>query len=61
MQTYENTSRADLIKEIQRIETALSKTDSPKLKHDYGKYLKKLQQRLKFYDKSVKSWLITKT
>lgn len=28
--------------EIRRVETALSKTTSEKLKRDYGKYLKKL-------------------
>ena len=30
--------------EIKRVETALSKTISEKLKRDYGKYLKKLQR-----------------
>ena len=34
--------------EIKRVETALSKTTSEKLKRDYGKYLKKLyRERMK--------------
>jgi hypothetical protein len=36
--------------EIKRVETALQKTNSEKLKKDYGKYLKKLyreKERLK--------------
>lgn len=33
--------------EIERVERALSKTNSPYLKRDYEKYLKKLQKRLK--------------
>ena len=43
-------NRAELITEIKRVEQALNKTTSRKLKHDYGKYLKRLYQNLKHYD-----------
>ena len=61
--TYENASipserrrcwsmnREELIAEINRVEQALQKTTSCKLKHDYGKYLKRLWRDLKYYDK----------
>jgi len=44
-------NRAELITEIKRVEQALNKTTSRKLKHDYGRYLKRLYQNLKRYDK----------
>lgn len=37
----------DIRAEIARVEKALAKTTSPKLKKDYEKYLKKLYIRLK--------------
>lgn len=37
----------DIRAEIARVEKALAKTKSPKLKNDYKKYLKKLYRRLK--------------
>jgi len=49
-------NRTDLVNEIQRVETALRKTTSRKLKSDYGKYLKRLYRDLKYYDKSMKRW-----
>ena len=44
-------NRDQLIAEIRRVETALQKTTSDKLKHDYGKHLKRLYRDLKYYDK----------
>jgi hypothetical protein len=40
-------SREQLKQEIQRVKVALCKTNSPKLKRDYTKYLYKLQRKLK--------------
>lgn len=37
----------DIQSEIERVKTALAKTNSPKLKNDYTKYLRKLQKKLK--------------
>ena len=45
-------NRTELIAEIKRVEQALNKTTSRKLKHDYGRYLKRLYQNLKYYDKT---------
>jgi hypothetical protein len=36
-------NREELEKEIGRVKTAIEKTTSRKLKHDYGKYLRRLQ------------------
>ena len=44
-------NREQLIAEIRRVETALQKTTSHKLKHDYGKHLKRMYRDLKYYDK----------
>ena len=44
-------TRADLIHEIERVEDALRKTASRKLRSDYGKYLKRLRLELRYYDK----------
>lgn len=49
-------NRDELLSEIQRVETALKKTASHKLRSDYGKYLKRLYRDLKYYDKSMKRW-----
>lgn len=49
-------NKEELLNEISRIETALKKTTSHKLKSDYGKYLKRLYRDLKYYDKSMKRW-----
>lgn len=38
---------ADIQAEIKRVEAALAKTNSPQLKRDYEKYLRKLRKRLK--------------
>ena len=38
---------SDLQKEINRVKKALEVTTSPKLKSDYGKYLKKLYRKQK--------------
>lgn len=45
-------NRTELVAEINRIETALLKTASYKLKSDYGKYLKRLYRDLRYYDKN---------
>jgi hypothetical protein len=38
----------EIKKEISRVEMALEKTKSEKLKRDYGKYLNKLKRWLKY-------------
>lgn len=38
---------ADTKAEIERVEKALAETESPYLKRDYEKYLRKLSKRLK--------------
>lgn len=53
-------NRDEIIAEIRRVEDALCKTDSRKLKHDYGKYLKKLQNQLKYYDRVMNKWQMSK-
>lgn len=45
-------NRSELIAEINRVETALQKTASHKLKSDYGKHLKRLYRDLRYYDKN---------
>lgn len=45
-------NRDELLAEIKRVKSALEKTTSKKFKHDYGKYLKRLQSQLYHYDKS---------
>lgn len=37
--------------EIDRVKTAIAKTNSPKMKSDYTKYLKKLQKKAKQYER----------
>ena len=44
-------NREELIREIMRVEEALQKTTSHKLKHDYGKHLKRLYRDLSYYNK----------
>ena len=39
-------SREEAVKECKRLTAAIHKTESEKLKRDYGKRLKKLQARL---------------
>ena len=51
--------RDELVKEIERVENALRKTSSYKLRHDYGKYLKRLHKDLHYYDRSMKQWQTT--
>lgn len=44
-------TRAEAVKECQRLGEAIRKTKSEKLRKDYGKQLKKLQKRLLYsYD-----------
>lgn len=43
--------REELIAEINRVEKALRKTKSTKLRSDYGKHLKRLYRDLRYYDK----------
>lgn len=49
-------NRTELIQEIQRVETALQKTASGKLKRDYGKHLKRLYKDLHYYDRNMRLW-----
>ena len=49
-------NRDELLSEIQRVENALKKTASRKLRSDYGKYLKRLYKDLRYYDRSMKRW-----
>ena len=37
-----------ILAEIERVKAAIAKTKSPKLKRDYEKYLKKLNNKLKY-------------
>lgn len=37
------------LEEIKRVKEALEKSQSPKFKNDYGKYLKRLKKELKAY------------
>lgn len=48
--------REQIIGEIRRVEDALSRTKSNKLKHDYGKHLKRLHRDLKYYDRAMERW-----
>lgn len=49
-------NREELLAEINRIETALRKTTSKKLKNDYGKHLKRLYKDLHYYDRQMGKW-----
>ena len=40
-------NKAEIQSEIKRVKNALAKTDSPFLKRDYTKYLRKLKKQLK--------------
>lgn len=54
-------NRQEMISEIERVETALNKTESWKLRKDYTKYLRKLRRELAYYDRSMKQWQVSKT
>lgn len=43
--------RAEVVREIHRLETALCKTKSPYLVQDYGKAIKRLYRELDAYDR----------
>lgn len=49
-------NREELLNEIGRVEKALKKTASEKLKSDYGKYLKRLYRDLRYYDRNMERW-----
>lgn len=49
-------NRAEMMKEISRVEKALKETTSSKLKSDYGKYLKRLYRDLRYYDRNMERW-----
>ena len=53
--------REDMIREIERVEEALNKTKSPKLRNDYTKYLRKLRRELGYYDRSMRQWQMNRT
>ena len=42
-----NRTRAELLAEIERVEAALRKTNSWKLRTDYTKYIRKLRRELR--------------
>lgn len=42
-------TRSELLAEITRCEKAILKTNSPKLKRDYSKYIARLKKELKRY------------
>lgn len=44
-------NRGEIIKEIERVEAAIYKTQSYKLRNDYGKYLRRLKRELRNYDR----------
>ena len=54
-------NRHEMIAEIERVETALNKTDSRKLRNDYTKYLRKLRRELAYYDRSMRQWQTRRT
>lgn len=54
-------TRQELVKEIDRVETALNKTTSNKLRNGYTKYLRKLRRELNYYDRSMRQWQMSKT
>ena len=43
--------RKNRVAEIERLKTAMEKTDSEYLKRDYGKALKRMQRELSYYDR----------
>ena len=43
--------RKNRVAEIERLKTAMEKTDSEYLKRDYGKALKRIQRELSDYDR----------
>lgn len=49
-------NREQILAEIERVEAVLSKPISRKLRHDYGKHLKRLYRDLRYYDKAMKKW-----
>lgn len=53
--------RYDIVCEIGRVEMALQDTKSEKLRHDYGKYLKRLYRDLRYYDRQMKKWQTNRT
>lgn len=53
-------TRADLIHEIERVEDALRKTTSRKLRSDYGKHLKRLYRDLRDYDRNMERWQMSR-
>ena len=46
-------NRSEIVNEIKRVEQALAKTKSDKLRRDYGKYLKRLCRELNYYDNQM--------
>lgn len=49
-------NREHIVNEIKRVEAILNKPISQKLRHDYGKHLKRLYRDLRYYDKAMKKW-----
>ena len=54
-------NRSELLNEIRRVETALKTTTSQKLRHDYGKHLKRLYKDLHYYDRQMGQWQTSRT
>lgn len=44
-------TRAEVVTECKRLKTAINKTNSEKLRKDYGKRLRKLQARLLYSER----------
>lgn len=54
-------SREQILQEIKRVEAVLNKPISQKLRHDYGKHLKRLYRDLRYYDRKMKQWQTSRT
>lgn len=53
-------TREELVNEIQRVEVAINKTNSRKLRTDYTKYLRKMRRELNYYDRNMEQWQMSK-
>lgn len=47
-------NRDELLTEIERVSTILKNSSNRKVKHDYGKHLKRLYGQLRYYDRNYK-------
>ena len=49
-------NRDELVAEIKRVEKAIKKTDSEKLRRDYKKHLHRIKKDLREYDRQMGQW-----